>query len=113
MAFVITCTVAPGALATLRTLRAEHLGYIRDHRGRILFGGPARGSDGAPETMIIVLRTDERAAAEAFIAAEPYTASGQVFAGVQVRPWSQVVPEPSAGALDQAVAQAERARGQV
>ena len=55
--------------------------------------------------MIIVLLTDDRSEAEAFIHAEPYTASGKVFANVDVRPWSQVVPEVKPGALDQAIAE--------
>ena len=61
-----------------------------------------------PERMLIVLKTGDRAVAEAFIRAEPYTASGVVFSEVQVSPWSQVVPEPTPGALADAIAVEQR-----
>lgn len=102
--------IREGALPALQRHRAAHLAYIQAHAGEILFGGPARGPDGAPEEMLIVLRTDDLAAAGAFVAAEPYNASREVFADVKVRPWSQVVPEPTPGTLARALAE-ERASG--
>jgi uncharacterized protein YciI len=96
-------------MPALMALRADHLSYIQDHLSEILFGGPARGDDGIPQEMIIVLRTDNRIEAEAFIRAEPYSASGKVFREILIRPWSQVVPEISPGALARAVT-AERTK---
>jgi hypothetical protein len=104
MSHVILCEIRQGALPALKALRLRHLEYVAVKRSEILFGGPARAADGTPETMIIVVATDDRAAAEAFIAAEPYNASGQVFASVTVRPWSQVIPELAEGALESAIA---------
>jgi uncharacterized protein YciI len=109
MPFALNCLLRPDALPTLMALRGDHLSYIRAHREEILFGGPARGVDGLPQEMIIVLKTTDQTAAEAFIQAEPYTASGKVFAQVKVRPWSQVMPEAAPGTLDEAIA-AERAK---
>jgi uncharacterized protein YciI len=108
MPHALICTLRSGALPALKALRAQHLAYIQAHLGEILIGGPARDAQGRPETMIILLRTDDLAAAEAFIDAEPYAASGQVFSDVRVRAWTQVAPEPSTGALALAIA-AERA----
>jgi uncharacterized protein len=96
---MLTCEIAEGALPHLKALRLRHLEYIAQHRDLIIFGGPARDADGVPETMVIVLATPDRAVAEAFVAAEPYAASGVVFASINVRPWSQVIPEPHPGAL--------------
>lgn len=110
MAFAITCTVAPGALPHLRALRAEHLAYVEAHLGLILFGGPARGADGTPETMLIVVKTEDRQEAEGFIHREPYTASGVVFSDVLIRPWSQVVPEAAPHALRDAIEAERRAK---
>lgn len=111
--FALNCTLRADAMPTLLALRADHLTYIHDHMDQILFGGPVRGEDGVPQEMIILLRTDHRHEAEGFIHAEPYAASGKVFAGIQIRPWSQVVPEPSPGTLESAIA-AERSKiGQV
>jgi uncharacterized protein YciI len=108
MPFALTCKLRPDAMPTLMALRGAHLDYIRARLSDILFGGPARGPDGTPQEMIIVLRTEDRDQADAFIHAEPYTASGKVFATIEVRPWSQVVPEAAPGALDAAIS-AERA----
>lgn len=109
MPFALNCKLRGDAMPTLLALRADHLSYIQAHYAEILFGGPARGDDGVPQEMIIMLRTDNRTEAEAFIHAEPYTASGKVFWEILIRPLSQVVPETSPGALEQAIA-AERAK---
>jgi uncharacterized protein YciI len=109
MAFALNCKLRGDAMPALTALRADHLSYIRDHAAEILFGGPARGDDGVPQEMIIILRTDNREEAEAFIKAEPYSASAKVFWEIVIRPWSQVIPEISPGALDRAIA-AERAK---
>ncbi|WP_428340979.1 YciI family protein [Mycobacterium sp.] len=109
MSLILTCEINADALPHLTSLRAQHLEYIQAHRSEILFGGPARDENGIPQTMIIVLATDDTTAAREFVASEPYTASGKVFASVSIRPWSQVIPEPTPGALDAAIAD-ERAK---
>jgi uncharacterized protein len=101
---MLTCEIAQGAMPYLKALRLRHLEYIAQHRDLILFGGPARRTDGTPETMVIVLATDDRAVADAFAAAEPYAASRMVFASISIRPWSQVIPEPHPGALANEIA---------
>lgn len=101
MPIALNCIIREDALPVLKRLRGQHLTYIDAHRDEILFGGPAR----APEEMMIVLRTDDADAARAFINSEPYTASGQVFAELKLRSWSQIIPEVKAGALAQAIAE--------
>jgi uncharacterized protein YciI len=103
MPVVLTCEIQAGALPKLKELRAKHLQYISDHEDEILFGGPARADNGAPETMIIVLKTSEHADAERFIKNEPYTSSHAVFTSVSIRSWSQVIPEVTPGALARAI----------
>jgi uncharacterized protein YciI len=113
MPFALNCKLSADAMPTLLALRADHLAYIQHHMDQILVGGPARGEDGVPQEMIIILRTDHRHEAEGFIYGEPYTASGKVFGEIQIRRWSQVLPEPSPGALANAI-NAERSNiGQV
>lgn len=109
MSHLVACRIAAGALPHLMALRLAHLEYIAAHRDRILFGGPTRDGQGQPETMMIVLSDTDAAHAEAFIAAEPYNASGKVFEEVTIRPWSQVLPEAEPHALALAIAN-ERAR---
>jgi len=109
MPIALTCSIRPGAMPALKRLRAHHLAYIQGHVDSILFGGPARAENGSPEEMIIVLRHDDLDAAQAFIEAEPYSSSGEVFDSVRVRRWSQVIPELSPGALSRALADEQRA----
>ncbi len=107
MPTVLNCYIREDALPALMRLRATHLAYIEAHKAEIMFGGPARGPDGLPQEMIIVLKTDDHTAAQAFSQTEPYTASGEVFAAVKIRPWSQVMPEQHPGALAAAIAKEE------
>ncbi len=106
---------AHDALETLfETVHLAQIGAVRlrrdllSRRGRLDVrpcerrsgnGGPAREApDSPPEMMVIVVETVDHAAAEAFIASEPHNANGG-FTSVRVRPWSQVLPEPTPGSL--------------
>ena len=88
--------------------RAEHYEFLIAHQDDIAFGGPARADrDGPPQTMVMVVRAASATAAQAFIDAEPYNRSGG-FTSVRIRPWSQVLPEPTPGSLRRTL-DAERA----
>jgi len=107
--FAIFCRLRSDSQAARVALRLSHLEYIRDHREQILFGGPTLGPEDSPETMVIVIKADGLSGAEQLIAAEPYTASQAVFESIEIRPWVQILPELTAGALAQQIA-GERAR---
>lgn len=106
MPAALFCRVDPAREQDRRQLRGDHLAYIAAHRDQILAGGPVLTAEGQPETMILLMDLDPEAA-QAFIAAEPYTAHG-VFSAVEVRRWARVLPEAEPGALAAALA-AERA----
>ena len=98
--YAVLCTIDETRLNVFTALRAEHYRYLIDHRESIVLGGPMRISDGArPETMIIILELETLAMAERFITEEPYSRHGG-FSHIVVRPWSQVIPELQAGALE-------------
>lgn len=80
-------------------LRLQHLEYLQAHRDLIVAGGPALTAGGTPLVMVLCTRIGSQAEAGAFMTAEPYTASGQVFERIEIHPWSQVLPEPVAGSL--------------
>ena len=97
--YLLECTIDPARLAVLAAERAEHYEFLIAHRAEIVFGGPARiNADGPPQTMVIVIDADSESAARAFIDAEPYNRHGG-FSAVTIRPWTQVLPEPSPGSL--------------
>ena len=97
--YLLECTIDPAKLDTLAAQRAEHYEFLIAHRDDIVFGGPARlDRNGPPQTMLIVVRAASAADAQAFIDAEPYNRSGG-FTSIRIRPWSQVIPEPTPGSL--------------
>lgn len=99
MKFIILCELKSDSAAARKELRLNHLEYVRANRENIFVGGPALGTDGAPETMLMIVETATAAEAEKFINAEPYWASGRVFESYKIRSWSQVLPEPAPNAL--------------
>lgn len=106
---VILCTLKDGSDEARKEFRLEHLAYMQAHAERIVAGGPVLTETHAPAQMILFTNFGDHAAAEAFIRQEPYTATGRVFASVDVRAWSQVLPEPEPGALAREIDR-ERAR---
>lgn len=104
MTFALLCTIDPEKLELFEKHRADHYRYLIANRGTIVFGGPARAVEGGPpETMIIIVDTPTAAAAQGFIANEPYNRAGS-FSHVSVRPWSRVLPENEPGALEKTLA---------
>ena len=70
-------------------VRPAHREYVAElfARGAIRMSGPFADQLGA----LIVYEADDRAAAEALIAADPYTTAG-VVREVELREWTVVVP---------------------
>jgi uncharacterized protein YciI len=109
--FFILCHIDETKLDLFAALRAEHYDFLIAHHHRLRFGGPARASaDGPPELMIMIAEAASQAAAEAWIAQEPYNAHGG-FRSIVVRPWSQVIPEVEPGALEETRARERAKRG--
>ena len=107
--YLIEATIDEAKLGLLTALRAEHYEFLIAHRDQIVFGGPARGTEGGPpETMVMIVEAGSIAAAQRFIAGEPYHRNGG-FSAVRVRPWSQVIPEIAGQSL-QTTLDAERGR---
>lgn len=70
-------------------LRDEHLGLARaaHDRGELVVAGALADP---PDAAVLVFQGDSPAAAEAFVAADPYVANGLV-SSWRVRPWTVVV----------------------
>ena len=87
--------VVPDAVSgpAVLSFQEEHLGLIgaAHERGELVMAGAlAEPADGA----VLVFRGESGAAAEAFVAADPYVAAGLV-SSWRVRPWTVVVGAPS------------------
>lgn len=90
---------APNSLAIRRRVRTEHLERIQSlvAAGRIAIAGPCPALD-TPDPgeagftgSIIIADFESLAAAQAWLAADPYVTQG-VFASTEVRPFLKVLP---------------------
>lgn len=89
MLFALICTDKPGSLATRQAARPPHLEYLRSHEASLQFAGPLLDPAGNPCGSLLVIDAPDRAAAEAFAAADPYAKAG-LFESTVIRPVRQV-----------------------
>jgi hypothetical protein len=66
--FAVTLTFGQDPHAAIQRLRHAHVEYIRGTIDQILAGSSVRGDDGTLDDDIIILRTNDRSAAEAWVA---------------------------------------------
>lgn len=89
MLFAFICLDKPNHLEVRKANRDAHLAYLKE--SPVVFAGPFLGDDG--ESMVgslIVLDLEDRGAAEAWAAADPY-AQADLFERVDIRPWIRAV----------------------
>jgi len=93
MLFVFHNLDRPGAAQLRLELRPQHKAYLAAVADRIAFAGPLLADDG--KTMIGSLLTIEfvdRAAAEAWLADEPFTRGG-VYERISILPFENLWPQ--------------------
>ena len=82
--FAITCVDKPGTQEVRARTRQAHLDYLARHEHMVVLGGVTLSDDGKVKTgSIWVINAADRAAADRFVAAEPFVNAG-VFASVTV-----------------------------
>lgn len=86
MLFVITALDKPGALERRLEQRPAHLAYLQAAGERIKAAGALLNQNQQPMGSMIVIEADDREAAEAFAAGDPFSREG-VFEQVMVRPF--------------------------
>jgi uncharacterized protein len=90
--FVVECRDKPDHLELRLATRAAHLAYL-DQLGpdTVRLGGPLLAQDGqSPIGSLLIFATEDRAALEKIVAADPYTDAG-LFATVTITPFRRVV----------------------
>ena len=91
--YALICFDRPDSAALRDTHRAAHMEFLKEHSGKIVFGGPLKNTpDGASTGALIVVDCATREEAEAFIAADPFCRAG-VYESVAVRAFKQVFPQ--------------------
>lgn len=90
--FVLTCVDRPDAKDRRMAARPAHLAYVAEHRGMVRLAGPLLDDAEQMCGSLFIMEAADRAAIEAFAAADPYRL-GDVFETVEIRPWKVTVGE--------------------
>jgi uncharacterized protein len=87
MPYVVITKDKPNSLALRERVRAEHLDYLTEHKAKLLAAGAQITDDGTGGYGgVIIVDTDDRGEAEAFIQNDPFTKAG-LFDMIQVTRW--------------------------
>ena len=89
MLFAVINTDRPGTLDLRLSTRPAHLAFLEAETAKIMSGGAMLDAAGQPCGSLLVIDAPDRAAAEAFAAADPYAKAG-LFESSVVRPFRQV-----------------------
>src|SRR3546814_7376634 len=95
MNFALYCVDKAGHGQMRADSRPAHLDYLKASLNRILLAGTLLGDDGTSVLgSLLVIQADDRAAAEALAAGDPYAKAG-LFESVTIKAFKQVLPENS------------------
>jgi uncharacterized protein YciI len=87
MPYVIITKDKPDSLALREEVRGVHLAYLTDNKAKLLAAGAQTADDGTGGTGgVIIVDTEDRAEAEAFIQNDPFTKAG-LFEDIKVVRW--------------------------
>ena len=89
MLFVLICTDKPASLDLRLATRPQHIAYLETYKSRIVQAGPMLDHDGRPCGSLLMIDVADRAEAEGFAAADPYSRS-LLFESVVIRPYRAV-----------------------
>lgn len=84
MLFALMCLDKPNALEVRMGAREAHLAYVRERIEQVKLAGPLLDDEGGMAGSLLILDVADRAAAEAFNAADPYTLAG-LWGSVEIR----------------------------
>ena len=87
MPYAVITVDKPNCLDLRNRVREEHLRYLDENKGRLLAAGAKIDDDGqGGYGGVIIVDTEDRSEAEAFIQNDPFTKAG-LFSGVEVVRW--------------------------
>jgi uncharacterized protein len=91
MLFVIACLDRNDAMEVRVANRPAHLLYIEAHRSQVALAGPMLDEADRPIGSLLIMDFPDRAAAQAFVDADPYAQAG-LFETVSIRAFRKVFP---------------------
>jgi uncharacterized protein YciI len=95
MLFAALCTDKPGALQIRLDTRPTHVAFLEDlnARGILKIAGPFLDADGKPNGSLVVIEANDKDAATAILAEDPYAKAG-LFETVEVKAWNWTFNKP-------------------
>ena len=91
MLFVIHCIDKKDHQHVRLDNRSAHIEYLKSYGEKLHAAGPTLTEDETMNGSVIILDLEDRAAAEAFAAKDPYNKAG-LFASVTISAWKKVLP---------------------
>lgn len=88
--FVLYCVDKPNSLELRMANREAHLAYIGTMADKVAFAGPMLDDAGNMAGSLIAIEAEDRAAAEAISAGDPYRKAG-LFERVEIRLFRQTL----------------------
>ena len=82
--YALMCLDKPNALDVRLGAREAHLAYVRERLDQVKLAGPLLDDQEQMAGSLLILDVADRAAAEAFNAADPYTLAG-LWGSVEIR----------------------------
>lgn len=93
MLFIVSGRDHPGGIAARLEWRPQHRAHYEALGEDLILSGPYLDAEGGPIGSMIVMRRADQAAAEAWVAADPYVTEG-VFETVRVDRWDWFMKRP-------------------
>lgn len=95
MLFALICTDKPDHLQVRLDTRPDHMAFLTGLGDVLKAAGPFLGDDGKPVGSLVIISADDKAAAAALAAQDPYAKAG-LFSSVEIKPWNWVFKNPEA-----------------
>jgi len=89
MLFAIFSIDRPGSLELRQASGPSHIAYLQAYKSKLLLAGPVLDTEGRPCGTLLVIDVADRAEAEGFAEADPYT-KASLFESTVIRPFRPV-----------------------
>lgn len=95
MLFALICSDKPNSLNVRMETRPQHLAYLESLGAALKAAGPFVDDEGKPTGSLVIIEAQDKAAAAAVAANDPYAKAG-LFAAVDIKPWKWLIKNPEA-----------------
>ncbi|MEM1287752.1 MAG: YciI family protein [Pseudomonadota bacterium] len=94
MLFALICTDKPNHVHVRQEARPAHVRFLEGLGDQLKAAGPFVNDEDIPVGSLVIIEAENRAAAEAISAQDPYAEVG-LFDTVEIRPWKWLIKPPS------------------